>query len=91
MTMDEPKDVITPGHGAFDALDRKQERRSRDRNIRALVREGLADLTLSDGTLELDDNAIISEGDENGAYVSVWLWCGFDGTALDKKINKEEN
>lgn len=39
---------------------------------------------LRDGELELDDNAKISEGDDNGAYVQVWMWVPFDGTELDK-------
>ena len=38
----------------------------------------------SDGELELADDAIISEGDDNGAYVSAWVWVSFAGTRLDK-------
>jgi len=39
---------------------------------------------LKDGELELDNNAKVSEGDDNGAYVQVWMWVPFDGTPLDK-------
>lgn len=29
---------------------------------------------LSEGALEVDASAIVSEGDDDGAYVSAWLW-----------------
>ena len=32
-----------------------------------------------DGEVEVDDDAVVSEGDENGAYVEAWAW-----------VNKEE-
>jgi hypothetical protein len=41
----------------------------------------------SDGDINLDDNAIISDNDdpnENGCYVEAWVWVRFDGTPLDK-------
>lgn len=38
-----------------------------------------------EGDLELDANAKISEGDDNGAYVQMWKWVPFDGTALSKE------
>jgi hypothetical protein len=28
----------------------------------------------NDGTLEIDDNAIVSLGADNGAYVEAWIW-----------------
>lgn len=40
---------------------------------------------LRDGELELDQNAKISEGDSNGAYVQTWMWVPFSGTELDKE------
>lgn len=27
-----------------------------------------------EGTLEIDDNAKVSRGDDNGAYVQAWVW-----------------
>jgi len=30
------------------------------------------------------DGAIVSEGEDNGAYVLGWRWVPFEGTALDK-------
>ena len=41
-----------------------------------------------DITCEIDDNAKISEGNDNGAYVQAWVWVDFEGTELDKKLNK---
>ena len=35
--------------------------------------------------VEIDQNATISEGDDNGAFVQAWLWVDFAGTDLDKK------
>lgn len=38
----------------------------------------------SEGEIELDDNAKVSEGDDNGAYVQMWQWVPFDNTKLCK-------
>lgn len=40
-----------------------------------------------DGECEVDDNAIVSEGNDNGAYVQAWVWVDFDGTDFDKEGN----
>ena len=42
-----------------------------------------------EGAVEIDDNALLSEGNENGCYVAAWVWCDFAGTPFDKE--KEEN
>lgn len=45
----------------------------------------LARVTLArEGELEFDDDAIASEGDDNGAYLQAWVWVDFSGTSLDK-------
>jgi hypothetical protein len=36
------------------------------------------------GDAEIDDDATLSEGDDNGCYVSAWVWCDFSDTELDK-------
>lgn len=28
----------------------------------------------SDGEIEIDSNAVLSPGDDDGAYVSAWVW-----------------
>ena len=32
-----------------------------------------------EGRIEIDDNAKVSDGDDNGAYVAAWVWVDFDG------------
>jgi hypothetical protein len=45
----------------------------------------LARVTLArEGELEFDDDAIVSEGNDNGAYLQAWAWVDFGGTTLDK-------
>lgn len=38
-----------------------------------------------EGDLEIDEDAVVSEGDDNGAYVQCWKWVEFAGTPLDKE------
>lgn len=37
-----------------------------------------------DGEVQVDDDAVISHGDDNGAYVQAWVWVSFGGTRMDK-------
>jgi hypothetical protein len=37
-----------------------------------------------EGVLEIDDNALLSEGHDNGCYVQAWVWTDFTGTTFDK-------
>lgn len=60
----------------------KTKKSTRRQQILELARKNE---NLHEGELELDDNAKISEGDDNGAYVQVWMWVPFDGTPLDKE------
>ena len=57
---------------------------TRNDAIRALARERF-DTTAGGG---IDDDAKISEGDNNGAYVQAWVWVPFSGTELDKEIKE---
>lgn len=41
----------------------------------------------TEGETEVDDYAIVSEGADNGAYVSAWVWVSFAGTRLDKEAD----
>lgn len=52
----------------------------RDRDVIALAHEQRA----RDGDIEFDQDAKVSEGDDNGAYVQAWVWIDFSGTELDK-------
>jgi hypothetical protein len=42
-----------------------------------------------EGAVEMDDNALLSEGNDNGCYVAAWVWVDFAQTKLDKQ--KEED
>ena len=66
-------------------LDPQHGESSRVRKIRILAKTTLE----KDGELEIDDNAVISESDDNGAYVQAWVWIDFDGTQFDKNRNSK--
>jgi hypothetical protein len=38
-----------------------------------------------DGENEVDDDALLSEGEDNGAYVETWTWLDFSETPWDKE------
>jgi len=59
---------------------------------RATERErAIAELAATrEGEVEVD-NAIVSESDDNGAYVLAWLWVDFAGTAFDKDNDEDDN
>jgi hypothetical protein len=43
---------------------------------------------LSEGTLEVDEKAVLNKADD-GAYVMAWLWVGNDDIGVASKENKE--
>lgn len=53
-------------------------------NRREIVEMARNDYRVRDGELEIDDNAVVSHGEDNGAYVQAWVWVGFGGTKFDK-------
>ena len=59
-------------------------RLTRRKRILVLAHEKL----YRDETCEIDDNARISEGDDNGCYVQAWVWLDFSGTQFDKTKQK---
>lgn len=52
----------------------------RNDQIRAMAKDQFEE----EGDLELDEGAVVSEGDDNGAYVQMWKWVDFSGTVLCK-------
>lgn len=62
-----------------DPLEQRRQR------IVALAQE----MHSEDGQWEIDEDAVVSEGEGNGAYVQAWVWVPFEGTEFDKE--KEEN
>ena len=37
-------------------------------------RERAKELYCEEGEIEVDSNALVSSGDEDGAYVAAWVW-----------------
>lgn len=62
----------------------------RNSRIRQLARAEWAPAARysGDGQLEIDKEALVSEGSDNGAYVQAWVWVSFEGTKLDKEKKK---
>ena len=63
----------------------KIEELSTDEKRDAVIRQMAKDEHEIEGEVEIDDNAVVSEGDDNGAYVAAWVWVGFCDTPLDKE------
>ncbi len=40
-----------------------------------------------EGEVEIDDNAKLSEGEDNGSYVAAWVWVSFFETPYDKDMD----
>ena len=38
-----------------------------------------------EGAVEIDNNAPLSEGNNNGCYVAAWVWVDFARTKFDKE------
>jgi hypothetical protein len=43
-----------------------------------------------DGEVEIDDDARLSEGTDNGCYVQAWVWVSFAGTEYDKEKGEDD-
>jgi hypothetical protein len=41
------------------------------------------------GQVEIDDNAQLSEGADNGCYVQAWVWVDFASTRFDEEKTKK--
>ncbi len=57
------------------------EQSKRKEGIVAAARDALH----REGSCEIDPDAEISEGDDNGCYVRSWTWFSFVGTPWDKE------
>jgi hypothetical protein len=70
-----------------EAMTTRREQEEIDRG--AVVDLARKDPKVHQGELEIDDDAAVSYGGENGAYVQAWLWVGFEGTPLDEEAEGE--
>ena len=52
------------------------EKESKDENLRKYAKA--AQKRQRDGEIEIDDDAVVSKGEDAGAYVEAWLWVGDD-------------
>ncbi len=68
-------DDATMSHGEIDS--------------KAVLDLARKDPKVHEGELEIDDNAVVSYGGDNGAYVQAWLWVDFAGTSLDEEGEDE--
>lgn len=55
---------------------------NQDGEIAEAYRKAAKELHLSEGTLEIDSNAIVSQSDDGGAYVQAWVWVDDDEAEL---------
>lgn len=58
---------------------------------KAVLELARSDPRVREGELEIDDNAVVSWGFDNGAYVQAWLWVSFEGTPLDEVDDEPED
>ena len=78
-------EALTNGGVCVDCHIESEERRF---EIIDLAREQRQE----EGSVEIDDDARLSEGNDNGCYVAAWVWADFAETKFDKhKEEKNEN
>jgi hypothetical protein len=70
-------DALTDGGLCENCHTQAEERRC---EITELAREQRE----IEGAVEIDDNALLSEGNDNGCYVAAWVWVDFARTKFDK-------
>jgi len=71
---------------AIEAADKHLDDPRREQIVE-MARESLG----REGAIEFDDDAVVSEGSDNGAYVEGWIWVDFEGTPLDKAKDEQRD
>lgn len=74
---------LTDGGICDDCHTEAEERRD---EIIGLAREQRQ----QEGAVEIDDDATLSEGSDNGCYVQAWVWADFCGSKFDKEKGEEK-
>jgi hypothetical protein len=80
--------ICSKCHEAADALtdnDLCPDCRIDDEERRFEIIELAREQHQKDGELEIDDDARVSEGNDNGCYVGAWVWLDFAETKFDKE------
>ena len=65
-------------------LDEQATTLEKEERVQAIIKMAKDEHEI-EGEVEIDDNAVVSEGDDNGAYVAAWVWVSFCDTPLDKE------
>jgi hypothetical protein len=87
-------DTVAAGNTEFDRLEQLADElleRFKDPPHAEMVRKWAKELHQEDGEVEIDDDAALSEGDDNGTYVAAWVWVSYAGTELDKNAEEVES
>lgn len=63
-------------------MKKSKKRPERDRKLIVALARALHE---EDGKVEIDDDAKLSAGTDNGTYVQAWVWVSFGGTIFDKE------
>lgn len=50
----------------------------------------MARATYGDDYIVIDDNAKLSEGDDNDTWVQAWVWVDLSGSEFDKDPGEDE-
>lgn len=80
-----PQDILQEMLECMNGVDvSKLDDESEKRRARIIeIAEGMP--WVQQGEVEIGNDARVSEGSDNGCYVSGWVWCDFTDTALDKR------
>ena len=78
--------VDSPANGAPGSDGSAQSREERRLEIIELAREQRE----QEGAVEIDDNTLLSEGNDNGCYVQAWVWVDFAGTRFNKEAHETD-
>ena len=79
------------GNGLVPAPENDRQGSARPREERRLeIIELAREQREQEGAVEIDDNALLSEGNDNGCYVQAWVWVDFAGTIFDKEAHETD-
>jgi len=82
----DPKGQCECGYGKDDHIVQTDAELDREKRIRDLAFDHY-----DSDDIDIDLDAIVSEGDDNGAYVAAWVWVRFRGEpGLDKEPMEDE-
>lgn len=56
-----------------------------------LYRSAIDDKLGRDGEIEFDDDAVVSKGDDAGAYVQGWLWISDEDAGIEEGKEEDED